>query len=1204
MSRESVKWTPMQSAAINTQHKTLLVSAAAGSGKTAVLTERIIKRLCDKENPGDISRMLIVTFTKAAANELKTRISRAISEAIASNGTNRHLSRQLLLLGSAKICTIHSFCLDVIKKNLKLLSLPEGISVGSDPEIKLIAKQTMSEVINDAYAGKFLPGYEAECFDKLSDLFSSAASDEGMLQSLLEIYNRKLASYPEGVDFLKMCADDMQVQAHLPFLETSYGRIIIKEAISGLEQLSHEYNTLINELSGDQTAYEKYIPCISSELSFITAFSDELSRGQNENARSRLNAFEVTRLPSLPKGYDSVYKEPYKALRGELKDCLKNTFIPLLFADEEKIRETTHLSCSLILDLYRVLSCFDIHFREEKKRLCRLDYTDIERYAFKLLVDDGRPSELARELSRSFDEIYIDEYQDTNLLQDMIFSAISNPDNRFMVGDIKQSIYGFRGAAPENFSHYRDSFECYEQNKSIKSESATIFLSNNFRCDSTVIDFCNTVFRTLFKNSSGNVPYYDSDDLVCSKNDGDLSTVPVNIVLASNSENDEGIITEAEYIASEIKRLITCEKKKDGTPISPSDIAVLVRTNAASLPIEKAINSLGIMTTNNIATEFFENSEILLMMSLLNTIDNPMRDVYLAGVLKSPLFSFTLDELVKIRASKLKGTLYEALVEYTAANDFEKGSYFLDKLEYFRTLSCGNQVDKLIHKLYSECSLFAIVSANAKPGTTPREARENLMLLYKYARDFEASSFKGLSSFINYVDDIIAEKTTLPGSSSKAPSGDNVHIMTIHHSKGLEFPVVFVAGTQKKVSMNDLSSPVLIDRRAGISTDLPGLVPGTRVKSFYRLALECTIRESCFEEEMRVLYVAYTRARERLYITAAYKNPRAEYEKAQAASKNVSKSVIMKSVPYIQWTLIAVLASNYLSEQKCKLTIPTEVISDAAVFAKADLPVNNNICDDGIISRIKENLAFRYPYADAVSIPAKLSVSELFKGVLDIDSVELFAEKFSGDLLSRMNDTSPRFIEECTQTITAAQCGTATHEFMQFCDFDLAEKFGIHKEIERLVALGYITSESAAIINADQAADFFNSRLYLDRIKGARQLWREHRFNVGLPASEFTLSSDRISALSDDTLFVQGIIDCFIENEDGSFTLIDYKTDHIPHELERNTEKFEKILAQRHSGQLTYYKRALEIITKKPVSEVLIYSFATGNAIDITDLCR
>lgn len=1199
MANNAVSWTPMQSAAIETRNKTLLVSAAAGSGKTAVLTERIVKRLCDKNDPADISRMLIVTYTKAAANELKVRISKAISGAIAKDITNRHLRKQLLLLSSAKISTIHSFCFDVVKSNSKALGLPAAITIAGEPELLILARQIMSKVIDDAYNNIFDSKHVPQSFYELADIFSPRTSDNSMCEALIKLYT-SLQNYPEGIEFLKICSDELKEEATLEIYHSKHAEIIISKIGSYANYLLNEYRLLENKIKSDDILYPKCAPLLYDEISFLESINDNIANAKFDLVYKLFNAFSVSRFPTITK-YSSQLKEDYKSLREKLKCEVIAKLKDLFGKDASVLREETELTSELIYTVYSILYRFDILFTSEKKRLGRLDFSDLERYTLDLLYKNGSPTDIAHEISKTFDEIYIDEYQDTNYVQDLIFSSISKPDNRFMVGDIKQSIYSFRGAAPESFSNYRDAFVNYESKAGKESTANTIFLSSNFRCDSTVVDFCNTVFSCLFRNATGRIPYYDSDNLDCSKIDGNKFTSPVNIILAGeNSDPESKYISEAKYIAGEIKRLITSEKKKDGTPIRPSDIAILTKARASSIPIENALNDLGVQCSNNIETEFFENSEILLVMALLNTIDNPLRDIYLAGTLKSPLFNFTLDDLVIIRAFDRTKSLYEALALYTEETGFEKGKYFLERLEYFRTLASGSKVDRLIRKLYHECGLFKIVSSYLPDGAKPESARDNLVLLYKYAKDFEASSFKGLNSFIQYVNDIIAQKTKIPVK-SKAGAADAVQIMTIHASKGLEFPVVFLAAAHKRANTQDKSNIILIDRHAGASIDLPGPILGLKKKTFHKKALEYVYDDNTYEETMRVLYVALTRARERLYITGEYKDPEKEYEKIGKEALNVCPYTILKNHPYMKLVLIPVLSAAYNSEDKCRITLPkidqvniSEVISDSAQVTPDKKESKK------ILEQIRQQLDFVYPHANSLNIPSKLSVSSLSRSILD-EGVSF--ESDENALLNKLLDTKPDFITKKTKESTAADRGTATHIFMQFCNFKNVEENGAVKEIERLLSLNYFGNETAELINCEQVEKFFEGELYQNTIKSATKLWREYRFNVELPAHVFTSDPEKRSALRGETLFVQGIIDCFTQNPDTSFTLIDYKTDHMPFSMKKNKKDFEAMLSKRHAEQLKYYKRALEILTKKPVDNVLIYSFALNKAIDITDMC-
>ncbi len=1191
MKKPVVSWTPEQSAAISLGDRTLLVSAAAGSGKTAVLTERIIKKLTDKENPSDISRFLIVTFTKAAASELKSRISKAISEAISEDPSNKHLARQLLLLNSAKISTIHSFCLDVIKKNLQTLDLPRGLSVANDTEMLLYSREIMNEILDSAYSGIFLPGHEIHNFEDFIDVFAKNGDDGDVPEIFLGLY-KKLMSYPDGTEFLSLWSDILRNNANNSFFASEHGKLIIHNLGEKAEYLLIRYNLLFEKIrSNDEVAYGKYLPVITEDISFISSLHGCLSSGRADLAKSFIDSFAPSRQPSLPNGYSSEYKEPLKSIRNEMKALVKDSIRPLLYAPEDLLREQTLRTSDIVKALYHILTAFDIRFREEKLRMLKLDYNDIERYAFSLLVKDEKPTELAHELSESFDEIYIDEYQDTNSVQDMIFSSVAKDNNRFMVGDIKQSIYGFRGAAPENFARYRDSFELYDKNRNPSdAKPTTVFLADNFRCDNSVVDFCNRIFSRLFTNNTGRIKYYPHDNLVCSKADGKVSNTKVKVVLAQNPSDDTQGITEADYIANEICALLKNGHNKDGSAIKPSDIAILVRAKNSSVEIEEKLNNLGINTSNNIDIEFFENPEILLMVSLLNTIDNPNRDIYLAGTLKSPVFRFTLDELVKIRASSKTSSLYGALVEYTNETGFEKGKYFLDKLSLFRQLTTGTRIDKLIWKLYKECSLFRIVADNHSPDETPLAARENLMLLYKYARGFESSTFKGLNAFISYVDDIIMQKTKLPGKGAGKEAVDSVKIMTIHQSKGLEFPVVFVAANNKNISSGlDSRQPILIDRSIGISVDITDPLKVSKISTLHRTALDIRMKENEYEEEMRILYVALTRAREKLYVTGNFKNPDKEIEKAKENAANLCKYVIMRNTSYMQLILTTLFNSG---EGDYECIVADSV--DNSVFLNSSTAST----DDGdlLFKNINDNLKFRYPWESVISVPSKISVSELSQNALDpVD------EEDEERLLNKLDTIIPSFMADNSKSVTGADKGTATHIFMQFCDFNSAENNGVEQEIVRLVNKHYITPQVSDLIDVKKAQKFFDGELYLKTVKNAKNVRREFRFNIQLPASDFTENSKLKATLENETLFVQGIIDCFVENSDGTLTLIDYKTDYIPTEM--SFDEACEMLTNRHKSQLSYYRRALEMISKNKVSKVCIYSFGLGREIDVTEYC-
>lgn len=1176
-------WTEAQKNAIDLRGRTLLVSAAAGSGKTAVLTERIIGRLDDVDSPLDLSRLLAVTFTKAAASELKTRLSRAISERLAASPRDRRLTSQLLLLDSAKICTIHSFCLDLVKKHLRELGLPTGMSVGDDTEIKLMRRDLLDELVDAYYAGNFNEGFELEGFAEFMDNFSLSKNDSDTLELFLKLYD-KLMCMPDGLKFLADSATALEADADKPFFETRHGRLLAAQCADFLEFIAVSYDSFLKECD-DDTVRERYLPVICEERDFAQNVCALLRELKSDAAAKLVNAFEFARLPSLPRGYCSELAERFKLMRTDFKKGCQSYLYPIF--ETIVLPESEHRSAELIRKLYVLLCAFDSEFAAAKRKLCKLDFTDIERFTHRLLVENGEPSRLARELAEDFDEIYIDEYQDTNSVQDEIFSSLAK-NNRFMVGDIKQSIYGFRGAAPENFARYRDSFPPYKNGDS--EPASTVFLQNNFRCDRSVTELCNRIFGCIFRNNSGRVKYFESDDLVCSKSGGEENCVKPKIVLAA--ADNEKLMNEADYTADEIRRLIDFGKKKNGEPIRPSDIAVLVRSNAAALPLEKALRERSVPTAGSFENGFFEKPEIILMMALLNVIDNPTRDIYLAGVLRSPIYNFTLDELAVIRAASDAPSLYEALIEYTDNNDFGKGRRFLSELAAFRFSASGMPTDRLLHEIFRKTHIFSIIAASDSDDV----AKDNLRLLYKYARDFESGSYKGLFGFIRYIDDIIKRGAKLVFENSETK--DAVNIMTVHHSKGLEFPVVFLYHANKLPNTaGDKSAAVLIDPDAGVSIDLCDRQRLSRLVTYHRRALERAMDEKYFDEEMRVLYVALTRARERLYITAEYTDPEREYDKTVKLSRSLCRFTVMRRNSFMTLALAALMSDPDFTDYD--LIFPEKGASETDLSpARTDCEK----CDaappdiDLLISQVN----YVYPHAAACGLPSKLTVSKLYPEILDEASDTDYTSDMSEaleQLIGRITAIKPKFASDAEKANAAAR-GTATHLFMQFCDYSRAER-DIEAELARLLSERFIDPKNAELADTSKLSRFFESKLYLENIKKSPHVFREYRFNMALPASEFTASSELAAALADESLFVQGVIDCFFENPDGTFTVIDYKTDKIPRELYGNETAFRSLLCERHSRQLGYYARAVEQITRKPVTRVALYSFDLSDTVEL-----
>ncbi len=1191
MSRE---WTSGQREAIEAVGRDLLISAGAGSGKTAVLTERIIRHLTDPEHPADLSRMLIVTFTHAAATELKERISAAITEAIAKRPGDRRLARQLLSLDRAKISTIHSFCLDILRENASEAGLVSGFRIADSVEIDLMRVSIMNEIIDDYYSVG-VEGYPIEGFEEFADAFVGTKSDDALAEIFLGIEN-KLSSFTDHIGFIKKFADTLRSDGG-EFGAGECGREILGYISGRLSVYREMFASIIAELLSDEKLTKAYYGAFSSDIDFIDRVIAACEREDYFDVAELVNAFEPARLGSVKGAQLSENGAYVKDVRDEYKTLVKKAAVEFFSLTREQLTDNCKNTADALDKLYTLLFVFLERFGEEKRRRGIADFGDLERFAYKLLVkDDGTPTDAAKEIRERFDEIYIDEYQDVNAVQDAIFAAVSNGKNRFMVGDIKQSIYAFRGAEPMIFANYRRAFGTLGDGK---DTGAAIFLSNNFRCDEKVIDFSNIVSGCLFTGGRGDIPFTEEDLLIHSKVDTECGD-PVHVVLIDGSEDEDASDVssrEAEYVADEIARLLKEGKKNNGEPICPSDIAILMRSEKAhSSVLGAAFTARGIPYHSESEGDFFENAEVLLALCILNIIDNPTRDIYLAGALRSPVFGFTLDELVNIRKITKDGSLYDALRLYCKDFDFPKGRTFLDTLSRWQERAEGMPVDKLLWYVYTDTDLLSLVYD--KENST---RRANLMLLYEYARKFESSSFRGIYNFIRYINDVLEEKAQLK--SAKLEGGDSgaVKLMTMHNSKGLEFPVCFICGAGKKFNDQDLKKNIIIERSLGISLMLGDKTGFARYDTPIRRALIRRLSDSQLEEEMRILYVAMTRARERLYVTGLVKDTEKTLEDAKTDAKWLSRYTVMKNGGFMRWILTALehhkLTHSGEVPYVIETVLPMGAEGEEAIEAEVAVPDEVSATDE-LRALVGERFDFKYPHAAASKLPSKLSVSKLVPNLLDEDTAELdeYAEPY--DFAAKR----PLFLDtEAAVAATGAERGTATHTFMQFCDFsrfagvsDVAK--AVEDEAARLVEQRFITKRMASLVNVRQLVRFFEGDTFA-KICAAKRVIREHRFNVKLPAAQFTEDAELAAALGDECVLVQGVIDCFWENTDGTVTLIDYKTDYIPSELDFDDAA--KLLLERHRLQLLYYKSACERITRKRVSRVAIYSFALGRCVEV-----
>lgn len=1203
----AINLTPAQSSAVNTRDKTLLVSAAAGSGKTATLARRIIDSLIDKDAPAEISRMLIVTFTRASAADLREKISKELSKALLAAPDNKHLSKQLVELGNAHISTIDSFYYEIVKSNFQRIPLSQIPRIADSAEVAPINRAIMDKTIEDFYFGQ-------EGFEHFTEHFTNARSSDTLADIFIFIYE-KLLSLQNGVDALKDYQSMLLKAAEADFLDTKFGEVASNEAQAFFNYACGVTSDALELIKTDENALITLAPAFSDDISLWQTVNGYIKEKNYEKAHEILKKPPYTRLGSYKGASQEIkaLKDKRDALKKKVKTIAEKYFkysqdtISLSFKDNAKI-------CG---ELHALLLKFHTRLMEEKAARGICTFNDIRRFVLNILCDKaGKPTEVALEYRNRFDYIYVDEYQDVDDVQDMIFKTIAKPDNRFMVGDIKQSIYTFRGADPSIFASYKRTLTPFR----IKDDDGySLFMSNNFRCDETVVDFSNAVSSFLFSNRAESIDYSKKDDLIFSKIYDDPDHVPAPAVVAitgvlpddipasslSPEEKDRLAKCGAKYVAREIRRLVDTEQlaaanDEDGNLIPKSieykDIAILARDKTNFKLLENELAKLGIPSQSSGESNFFENPDVLLMLALLSTIDNPQKDISLAGTLRSPFYGFSLDEIVEIRSyCDPSYSLYDALLQYSEKDTDlgKKCKRFNGELEYWRNAAMTSPCDKLIKKLYNELSILSYAT----------DGSQNLLRLYEYAIRFESNGFKGLYGFIKYVNELIECKVSL-SESSEAGDTNCVKIMTIHQSKGLEFPVCFVFQCEKSFNFKFKGDTIQFEPSLGIGFaqhDENGLAkydsPLLRSVIDTRVLLQT-------EEEMRLLYVAMTRARERLYMVANLPEPKKKLANTAEICKYDQSYAILSSSSYIEWIMMALPLAD---KQDC-FRIEYRAYDRSDISASYGAPnanqnddtTNAENADPELVKLLLERFESKYEFEHISKLPAKLSVSALSPKVLDVaDEHAASLEQLNDSFEKQFGNsfTSPESLN-AENGASAAERGTATHAFLQFCDFDNAVKHGIDNEIARLREKKFISEKYADIINKYQLKAFFESELY-ERISNAKRLWREQRFNIFLPASEFTQEEEKSKLLKDETIAVQGVIDIFFEDIDGRIVLCDYKTDYLTKEEISNPTLAADKLNERHAKQLSYYAKAIEEILGKAPDEVVVYSLPLKDSINV-----
>ena len=1179
-----VKWTTDQQHAIECCKGSVLVSAAAGSGKTTVLVERVIRRLTDEDNPCSAEDLLIVTFTRAATAQMREKIGAAILKRLSEDPTDRHLRRQYMLLPFAKICTIDSFCNDLVRENFHAL----GIS----PDYSLLDNETAVIMKNDVCEAMLERAYEEDSdgsFSELSDMMSSGSSDEDFAKLIIKMYDISTA-YP----FPDLWLDSLIEEYSQPDINKSrWGGIIKKYVCDMLDYCVSSSNDMMTAMESDPIVADAYGAAVQSDINMYAELREKVNRDWDE----ALEAFKTVKYMSLgrvPKGYESETKNVVTTARKKLKDLLKK--VPnIMCVSSGEHSEDVRLMRGPVAKLIELVKQFGREYSAEKDKMNSADFSDILHRALNLLaVSDGSggyiKTDLARELSSHYVEILVDEYQDINEAQDMIFRAISADENNlFTVGDVKQSIYRFRQAMPEIFLRRRGTTHSFESGK----YPLGITLGSNFRSRVGVTSCVNYIFRQLMSTEAGELEYDDSEALNAAAEYPERDTPDCELhVVTDKGNRADTLEAQARYVARYIDRTVREGKTlvtKGGAlrPASYGDFCILLRTakNVSSV-YANALSERGIPVFSPETGGFFEAAEISFILSLLRVLDNPVQDIPLAAVMLSPLFGFSAGELADIRASakeRLEAGETEPLYRSVAASadeGNEKAAAFLKKVESLRRLSLTLSAGELVRRVCEETGFDAI--AGAMPDGERR--RLNVGLLCDYAEKYEAAGNLGLSGFIRFIDKVARTSGDLATAARPSENADIVRIMTVHQSKGLEFPICIFADMQHAFNERDNTESVLISSSAGLGMKRRTEDGISVYDTASRRAAVITSERMGRSEEMRVLYVALTRAKENLVMVTSVPNPEKGLAKVAVEcgiGERANPFAVLRMNNFSDLVLMALMRHPAADELRklsgidVPIFLPEKdrfrlkvVVSDSESFMTESANEQKTAAKPVFFDEVQARLDYSDPRSVLSSVPAKRAASDgSERGI----NREYFAS------------SRPAFMS--SGGLTPAQRGTATHKFMQFSNY-AAARADIESELARLVDSGFLSEDEGKAVNIGAAKRFFMSPL-AERIFASDNVMREKKFAALFPAKFFY--PELTGEAAEEKIVVQGIADCVFV-EDGELVIVDYKTD---------TGVDAEALLDRYSAQLEIYREALSQALGMPVKETLLYSFFMNSTVKV-----
>ena len=1207
-----------------------------GSGKTAVLVERIINKIIKEKI--DIDKILVVTFTNAAASEMRERILSAIDRKIEENPDDNFLQRQIILLNKANICTIHSFCLEVIRNNFFELDIPANFRIADSSEIELLKQDVIEELFEEKYLN------QDEGFIKLINIYTGYRGDEPLKEIVLSLY-KYIQSNPFPLEWLNEKVEIFKNEkGEKDFAKTIWGKILQDYIEDEIEDIIVKLNKVNNDIK-KFPEMEKYKRVIDNDIENLEYVKKCL--GSWDETYEALNNIKWEKWP-IDKKITLEIKEEAKKIRDDIKKIVNAKLGKIMCNNSEEAFCDIEKMYPILKELEKIIIEFSNIFALRKKEKNIIDFNDIEHFALKILIKKDintgniEKTDIARNYEEKFIEIAVDEYQDSNLVQEYILNSISKGNNMFMVGDVKQSIYKFRQARPELFL---EKYEKYPLINEKKGDNLKIKLFKNFRSRKNILDITNLVFQNIMSKEAGDIIYNEDEYLNLGANyenprqeninfggKAELHIIDVKenkeeeifdkqeINIEFEEEKNENIniiensVIEAKFVANKINELIQSkfyvfDKKEGYRKISYKDIVILLRATSNLAPIyEKELIAKNIPVFSDSSSEFLESIEIQTILSVLKLLDNPTQEIPLITVMRSNIGGFSDEELIKIRIADKDDNFYNTLVKAKIQVEkklADKIENFLEKIDNWRKKSCLIELDELIWLIYTETNFYNYVGL--MPNGALRQA--NLKMLFEKAKQYEDASFKGLYNFIHFIDKVHSGNNDMQSAKIIGENEDVVRIMSIHKSKGLEFPVVFLCGTGKGFNLRDLNDPILFHQDIGFG---PKFIDEERRIEYNTIAKEAIKIKSHTEtlsEEMRILYVALTRAKEKLIITGISKDSAKSIkqkedllsmyvlEKNESMGKNkINPKLIKKYKTYLDWIELVYLFNKEKIDELITLDIHNkeEILSmeeDEKEIEEVNIldKINENANNINYNKEIVDILNWKYQYIDSISIPSKTSVTKL----KEMENQEVESEKNLLNILSDENDIDENIKLEDTpkflmgeEKVTSSKKGTLMHLCMQKMKEDKNYSIeDIKLLISDLVKKDIILQNEAEAINIKQLYEYTKSELWKE-LKEAKEIHKEEPFYLNIQAKE-VFEND-----TEDSILVQGIIDLYYINKNDQLILVDYKTDYI-------NKGAEKILIERYKKQLELYKKALENGLQRNVEKMYIYSTSLNKLISL-----